>query len=499
MKNIMYYKIAIIITSSLLFFNYLTKQTHINPNTILKVNESRLFCVGIQTYNDGDVLFSWLEHHKSMGFEQFILYDDGSNDGSLLLIKKLQSHFRIMIKKTLNKFDQLGTNQEILKDSRDLGCDRLIILDSDEFIMGDVYQALHMKESIYIPWNNYYHYGLFPVYDLTFYDKRAVVESHSTKVLTTPISTYQYLVHDVKNLTTVLSCDLTTDHNPLKITISDTSSCKIWIKHTQFKPYYQHYSSKVQKQNPIDKNLKYKIEDYWPHISHHYGLAKINDVIPQDCENFQYLSKCDKIFLDLGMNEGIQYDRLYKHIVDSEGWTPLFDKWFGSDRSEVCYLGVEPDDSHKRLNEIKLSSWKNKRVMVCNQHVVSTNKLMKKFNQVIEPHHKNWGSRLDVSDGIDDDKPQIVREIKSINIVDVLENINSKSVTLIKMDVEGEEHKLLPFLYFSELLSKINLLNVEVHRDFNVKFKSSYSNVTFLQSKIKEMGWKTIVNIFDDG
>lgn len=108
-----------------------------------KKKQERLptLAIGAIFKNECDYVLEWLAWHRAQGFSQFIIYDNGSDDGTLALLTSLDALHYISLRTIEGKEGaQVEAYQAILdNDVQDV--DYLAFIDADEFLVPDGRQS----------------------------------------------------------------------------------------------------------------------------------------------------------------------------------------------------------------------------------------------------------------------------------------------------------------------------------------------------------------------
>lgn len=201
---------------------------------------------------------------------------------------------------------------------------------------------------------------------------------------------------------------------------------------------------------------------------------------------------CAHVYLDVGSNIGVQVRKLYE--PEKYRGAPvlrLFDEYFGSSRrSQVCTFGFEANPVHfRRLEEIqKCYRSKGYRVSFFVPQAVSTSNMETVEFSVTQNATNSDGGSFVLDGQSRPDSSKTVR-VETIDLWAWLEdNIfhrrlpsgygpgKKKPVVVMKMDVEGEEMKILPRLVMHSALclDKIDFIYYEEHRHRAAVIPSTY-------------------------
>jgi len=223
---------------------------------------------------------------------------------------------------------------------------------------------------------------------------------------------------------------------------------------------------------------------------------KVND-IPIDCGSSVVesvgpnpLDGCLHVYLDMGTNTGVQLRKLYESQLFSDAPViPVFEKFFGKNKKDVCTVGFEPHPSFspglKNLESHYQACGLN--VKVYTQTAVTGNSNGEKAT------FQQGASELDgrLIDGTANfTEPLMYRiinsvltfsqapegvtyDVETLRISDYINNIvATRKLPLIgteiprvvmKLDVEGAELEILPDLVMNGALRHIDLIMVDFH------------------------------------
>jgi len=219
---------------------------------------------------------------------------------------------------------------------------------------------------------------------------------------------------------------------------------------------------------------------------------------------------CQKYYIDMGSNIGVQIRKLFEpiHYPDAPV-LKVFSDYFGtqdasSSSSKICAIGFEMNPVH--TNRLKsLESIYNK----CGFHtkiytetaVSTTSKEMTQFWSDHDFYNHEWGASAMYK--WPEQKDSAMRLVNSIDISDFMLKhvIPYASTIVVKMDIEGQEVKILPDLLASGAMCHIDLIFIELHdrmisdsdtlKDFHLFMNS-------LEYTLKNSNCKTKISYVDD-
>jgi FkbM family methyltransferase len=190
------------------------------------------------------------------------------------------------------------------------------------------------------------------------------------------------------------------------------------------------------------------------------------------------LKECKYLFLDLGANQGRQLRKLYLGLAPASQWAEKFDEYFGSNvtrrQHEVCAIAAEPDRNHKPVLDAlegELTALGVRVKIIRNPVWVNNNVLT--FNSIYDPNNTHDASTLSAS-GFTVYDHASKRFTSNVNVTQiqlrgyrlatVLSHIEIDSTVLVKLDIEGAEHRVLADILLSGTICRVSFLGAEVHR-----------------------------------
>lgn len=215
------------------------------------------------------------------------------------------------------------------------------------------------------------------------------------------------------------------------------------------------------------RSIKYfiKIKDYYPDTkikSHKNGIIMefdslklylespeefyiVNEVFVE--KDYNFLSNCDVIVIDIGMNIGISslFFALNKNVEKIYSFEPVLTTY------------------NQALYNLELNSKHSKKIKTYNFGIGGSSRIEKVlYNSNAKG---NCGIRLTLSPSINmNNSKEIEIEIKSINEIlpEILDKHLDKKIVL-KIDCEGAEYEIIDKLSKENLIHKIDLILVEWH------------------------------------
>lgn len=203
-------------------------------------------------------------------------------------------------------------------------------------------------------------------------------------------------------------------------------------------------------------------------------------VIPEQLSNhpandlLEFFQGCKYIYLDVGSNVGVQIRKLYEpERYPGAPVLEIFDEIFGKDRqnrTDICAVGFEPNPYHiERLkaleNAYQTKGW---RVKIFTETAVGTQDGEAEFffDTLAAPEHHQWGASLIPWQG--DMKNGQSTTVRTVDLAGFLLKYIAWPTgftrnVVMKMDVEGAEHLLLPHMIITGALCHIDLVFTEYH------------------------------------
>lgn len=186
------------------------------------------------------------------------------------------------------------------------------------------------------------------------------------------------------------------------------------------------------------------------------------------------------IYVDVGTNYGTQIRKLYSpKQFPGAAVLPLFDKYFGRNRTGVCAVGFEPNPKHvKHLDLLNAwFLWKDLRAFVFTETAASVARdpeatFFRDFSRDNE-----WGATLfQGSLSKDTNVREAAVKVHVVDLVDFLDRVVRRVVAaeearsgrrppvLMKVDAEGAEYAVVPALLTSGMLCDVDGVFVEWHK-----------------------------------
>ena len=209
------------------------------------------------------------------------------------------------------------------------------------------------------------------------------------------------------------------------------------------------------------------------------------------------LTSCDKMFLDMGANVGVNALFLYandSYFHKSKGMRPLMNKVFGQSRDDVCYRGFEPNPLHEK----RLQGFRN---------------MYSELNMEFFPYAVGTRNKTQTFYKKHDTKSNMVGFGKTyrfdytpykINVIDIsnyiVENVPSEATVFVKMDIEGYEYEVLFYLITKGILCKfIDYLSIEFHERYcNGPLCKLEPDLKRMLANLQYMKCNTTVKFMDD-
>ena len=186
---------------------------------------------------------------------------------------------------------------------------------------------------------------------------------------------------------------------------------------------------------------------------------------------------CQHLYIDLGSSIGIQIRKLYQPEYYKRA--PILQHYltmFGSERKSVCAIGFEANPVHtNRLNNVqKAYNDTGYHCTIFTETAVSTidgNTTLYNDDRNLPILHE-WGASLEFNPRVHRREANVTVHGVDFNkfflkVYDAWTQTNTysptKSKVMVKVDVEGSEHELLPHLLTGGSLCKMNLVISEWH------------------------------------
>jgi hypothetical protein len=208
-----------------------------------------------------------------------------------------------------------------------------------------------------------------------------------------------------------------------------------------------------------------------------HSVYEIADGISISPLKQKWLDCSSGIYLDVGTNVAVQIRKLYEpDKFPGAKVLPVFDKYFGRDRSRVCAVGFEPNTAHteylKKVNahfeERSLPAHIFTEVAVSARRGSTTF-----FTDPAAPKDKHeWGASLAPWNAAGKGAPITVQLVDLQNFVldFVVPHVRAgrrktgkKPPIVMKMDIEGAEYVVIPAMMVSGALCHIDLIFAEWH------------------------------------
>lgn len=198
----------------------------------------------------------------------------------------------------------------------------------------------------------------------------------------------------------------------------------------------------------------------------------------------QWFHGCTYVYLDVGSNVGVQIRKLFEpEKYPGAPVLEIYDEIFGKDRhkrTDVCAVGFEPNVHHTQYLKALEDSYTAKgwRVKIFTETAASTEDGTAEFffDTWATPEQHEWGASLIPWQGgmketpIEGAKGQktTVRTLDLSNFVlkyiaGPLGAHGAARTVVMKMDIEGAEHLLLPHMIITGALCHIDVLFAEYH------------------------------------
>jgi FkbM family methyltransferase len=210
---------------------------------------------------------------------------------------------------------------------------------------------------------------------------------------------------------------------------------------------------------------------------------------------------CAKIFLDLGANSGVQLRKLYNRLNPQSPLGSMFSFHFDGDESnfpgegiigerlpmtplvdrfrDVCVIAFEPDDAHhaglRRLADSLRQEHPEIRLALIFAPVWIHNDLMTFFRKKLSKGSSFDGAVRGVDRRIGQ-RNVAVQHVRAFDLVQFALSLPLEARVLVKMDVEGAEHRLLQDLVSTGALCHFDVVMIETHDHAMVSDRTALSN-----------------------
>lgn len=177
------------------------------------------------------------------------------------------------------------------------------------------------------------------------------------------------------------------------------------------------------------------------------------------------LQGCNGVYIDLGSNLGVQIRKLFEpERYPGAAVIPIFDKYFGNNRSRICAVGFEPNPVHTvRLNALQehYSKHCGHRVHFFTETAVSNyngNTVLWSDNK---PDRQFDGSSITT----DWNNMGLAYKVRVIDIAEFIKNevLPYTSNVVMKVDIEGSENYVVPHLLMQGVFCSIDAVFMEMH------------------------------------
>lgn len=215
------------------------------------------------------------------------------------------------------------------------------------------------------------------------------------------------------------------------------------------------------------------------------------------------ISKCSKIFLDLGANDGWQLEKLFGGLRPRTPLNRIFRKLFSRSvaqrRAEVCAVAFEPDPSHhKRLEHLE-AKYQNlgARLRILKSAIWTSEEVLN-FSSQFRPEAQNDGSSLETNHSRFIFRNLTMISVHTFDFKKLLQAMPADAFVIAKMDIEGAEHRVIPDIVRTRDIEKINFFAIEFHSWLMLNDQTHMSSPNGLSVELKKQGLKTIVIRLDD-
>jgi FkbM family methyltransferase len=195
------------------------------------------------------------------------------------------------------------------------------------------------------------------------------------------------------------------------------------------------------------------------------------------------ISDCKFVFLDLGTNQGRQLRKLYYGVAKRAKWSKLFAMFFSRSvswrRKHVCAIGAEPDRNHGPvLDELQADMQRRNISAHILRNPVWVNNDVLTFNSIYDPNNTHDASTLSTSGYTVYDHTTKKRtsdvnvtkvQLRGFRLATLLSQLDPDATVLVKLDIEGAEHRVIADLIIGGTICRVNVLGVENHQHLMVE------------------------------
>ena len=209
---------------------------------------------------------------------------------------------------------------------------------------------------------------------------------------------------------------------------------------------------------------------------------------------------CKRVYFDLGSNVGVQIRKLYQPLhFRGAKVLPIFSKYFGHERKDICAFGFEPNSIHsatlENLEE-RYTAAGYPVVMFTRTAISNSSGIMKFYREPLpDPKKHEYGSSLFKSQDNMIEETAYVADFAQLLRDTFLKHPDAERRIVAKMDIEGAEYDVLPSLLADNLICLFDVVMMEYHpgKGFSREFPLAYKN------KLQRMaGCATVMVQLDD-
>lgn len=228
------------------------------------------------------------------------------------------------------------------------------------------------------------------------------------------------------------------------------------------------------------------------------------------------VSACRYLYLDLGTNQGRQLRKLYYGIARRAKWSKLFAMFFHRSpswrRRHVCAIGAEPDPNHTpALVELQADLIRRNISAHILRNPIWVNNDVLTFHSIYDPNNTHDASTLSstnytVYDHVTKERTSDVNvtkmQLRGFRLATLLSQLDPDATVLMKLDIEGAEHRVIADLVLGGTICRVNVFGVESHPHLMADDVHVFSNPKQLNWYLKEFAGsrcnKTWVRTVDD-
>lgn len=201
---------------------------------------------------------------------------------------------------------------------------------------------------------------------------------------------------------------------------------------------------------------------------------------------------CEYVYLDGGSNMGLQIRKIFEpELYPDDPVLPIYDRIFGKDRSagtSMCAIGFEANPHHtEKLQKLEAAyQAKGWRVKIFTGTALATHDGTAEFyfDTLAKPENHEWGASMVAwqkdmkeSKAAGNDSTKGKTTVRTMDLAKyVLEHVASRHLpvrsldtteaargVLLKLDIEGSEHELIPHMIIAGAMCQVGAIFYEEH------------------------------------